>query len=376
MEITNLTLAYQILEIEGIIEGAFVKNVQEVGEGIFKFRLNTRQGMKNLIVNPSVLYLTEYKIQAKQDCHGFSAFLKKYLKNKKILSIKQHGFDRIAVLEFEEFFLILEFFHESNIILADRDYRILNSLKWRQWKDRTVRRGELYKFPPSRGKNPEKITFSEFKEFFNLSSDDCIRTLIKAVNIAPVFAEEILFELGIEKTKPAKGLGEKHLRNIYSAMKEYYSNISKQNLQPVLTKSHLLPFKLQSIKVSQAAVASLNEATDDFYSKEFLQKGEMATLEEKEKEISKLQFNLEQLNEAKKRFEKQVRGNKRKAELIYSHFDELQELINSLKQAEAKGAGKKDVMYKLKTAAEKGNKAAKLFSDLDLKRKELTVELK
>ena len=375
MEITNLTLAYQILEIKEIIDGAFVKNVQEIDEGIFKFKLSSKQGSKNLIVNANVLYLTDYKLPAKQNVYGFAAFLKKYLQNKKILSIKQHNFDRIAIAEFDEFLLIFEFFHESNVILTDKSNRILNSLKRRQWKDRTVRRGQEYKFPPSKGLNPEDIEFSELKEFFAKSPDDSIRTLIRAVNIAPIFAEEILFNLNIEKSKPAKGLKEKELKEIHSAIKEYAS-VSKKKLQPVLTKNHLLPFKLNSIKEKQAEVPFLNEAIDDFYSKEFLQKEKKEVVDEKEKESSKLQFNLEQLAESKEKFEKQAKENKQKAELIYSNFNELQELVNALKGTEKSESSKKEVMYKLKNAAKKGNKAAKLFSDLDFKKKELIVELK
>lgn len=375
MQITNLTLSYQILEIKDIIEGAFVKNVQLIDEGVFKLKLSTKQGSRNLIVNPSILYLTEYKLPAKQNVYGFSAFIKKYLSNKKILSIQQHEFDRIAILEFAEFSLILEFFHESNIILTDKTNRILNSLKWRKWRDRTVRKGEEYKFPPSRGKNPKEITFSELKESFSQSSDDCIRALIKVVNIAPIFAEEILFKLKIEKAKEAKKLKEKQLRQIYSAIKGHYADIAKQKSQPVRTKRYLLPFKLSSIKEEQEEVISLNEAIDDFYSKEFLQKGKRAEEREKEKELSRLEYNLGQLIEAKNRFEKQAKENRQNAELIYSHFNELQQLIDALKQAGAKGDDKSRIMYKLKIAAEKGNKAAELFSSFDLKRKELIVEL-
>lgn len=375
MQITNLTLAYQLLELRPLLEDAFVNNVQEISKEIYKFKLHTKEGTQSLIVNPSVLYLSQYKIPAKQNVYGFAAFLKKHLSNKKILSVEQHNFDRVVLLEFLDYFLILEFLKESNIILTDKKYKILRPLKRQHWKDRLVKKGEEYRFPPPKGVNPAEISFKELEACFRNSNLDAIRALVNSVNVAPVLGEEILYRLKIDKGAKAKEIQAADLKRIYALMKKFYSKISLKDLKPVKTKGFILPFGLDSLQEPQEKVVSLNDALDDIYSRDFLGKEIEEELAEKESEIAKLQYSLGQQLEVREKFVKQVEQNKQKAELIYKNFNELQELVGAIKRAEQKRLDRKEIMYKLENAAKKGSKAARLLKEYNPKNKEIVVEL-
>jgi len=374
MQITNLTLAYQILELQELI-GGYINKIQQIEKDIFRFRIHTKHGTKNLIVNPSTFYISQYKLAARKNPAGFPSFLHKHLYNKRIISLKQHEADRIAVLEFTDFFLILEFFHDSNIILTNKEMEILSAFKKQEWKDRIIKKGEIYKFPSSKGINPKTITLKELTALFAESSNDAIRTLVSGVNIAPIAAEESLFISGIEKNEKAKKLDQKQLKKLHSAIKETYSEAKKPDLKPVIAGDLLLPFHFKSINGDQPRTQSLNEAMDEHFSESLSERKLEPVKAEKEKQIKRTEFSLKQQLQAKEKFEKSVDESKKKAELIYENYSELQELVDAINSAISKGAKEKEIMYKMDLAAKKGNKAAKLFSSIDLKKKELVVEL-
>ena len=121
MQVSNLTLAYLLEEIRPFAVGAFVNKVQEIQKGIFKIKVHSKAGSKDLIVTDSALFFSNYSFTARQNSNTFFVKLRDFLSNKKISSITQHEFDRVAVIEFADFFLILELFHDSNAILADKE---------------------------------------------------------------------------------------------------------------------------------------------------------------------------------------------------------------------------------------------------------------
>ncbi len=374
MQITNLTLAYQILEMQELLNG-YINKIQQIEKDVFRFKIHTKEGTKNVIINPSTFYISQYKLAARKNPTGFASFLHKNLYNKRVLSLKQHEADRIAIMEFRDYFLIFEFFHDSNMILTNKEMEIISAFKKQEWKDRTIKKGEIYKFPSSKGISPKEISLKEMKVIFAESSNDAIRTLVSGVNIAPIAAEESLFLAGIEKKEKAEKLDEKQLKKLHSVVKKMYSEAKKANLKPIIAGDLLLPYAFKSINDEQLRTKSLNEFLDGHFSESLSARKVEPVKAEKEKQIKKAEFSLKQQLDAREKFNKQVDESKIKAELIYGNFSELQELFDAINAALAKGATEKEIMYKMSLAAKKGNKAAKLFSAIDLKKKELVVEL-
>jgi len=374
-KITNLTLRYLILELKPLLEGAFLNRVQEVDREIYKFKIRTREGSKDLIIRPSALYLTQYKIPAKQNAYGFGAFLNKHLKNKKIMGVEQHGSDRIAILEFSDYFLIAEFLSDFNIVLCNHEMEILQPLHRKAYRDRTLKKGIPYQFPPVRGLNPAKITSQELKKIFEVSELDAVRTLIKNINIAPIFAEEVLFLAKIDKHTPTKKLSSAGIAKLHACIQGAYKGKADANKKPVLFQTMLLPFGLQSVSAKETDAGNLNTAADGIFSKEFLLRSRKDEGEKTSKEKAKTEYYLNEQIMAKEHMRQKIEKGKIAAELIYANFPELQELIAAIKSAERRKLPKKQIMYKLKSAGDKGSRAAKLLVEYDPKHKEIVVEL-
>ena len=354
MQIPNISLAYIVAELAPILEGSIVRKVQELENGWLKFRLQTRQGTKDLIAAPDALFITSFSIPAKKETSGYGAFLRKKLSNKKVLSLKQQGLDRIVTMQLEGFFLIFELFAKGNVILADESMQILSAYRKEQWKDRTLRKGEQYKAPSSKGVNPQELDAAKLESIFKESDSDLVRALVKEVNIAPVFAEAACLNAGLEKETRAKGLAVEETAKLAAEITALYA-IDPKKERPVIAekdgKKMLLPFlpKLPGIKELQSFPSSLNDAIDAVYSKSFSEskgEGEKTALSKKK---SELEHSMRQQKEALEMLLAKVEDNAKKAELIYANYTRLFALGEALRSAKKQNQQEKDVMYKLKT---------------------------
>jgi len=343
MQITNLALAYSLLELKPLLENNIISKIQELENTGLKVRL--RSGKKDLILAPNLVFFSSFSMPAKQQSSGFGGFLKKHLSGKKILKLEQHGLDRILVLEFNDYFLVLELFAKGNIILTDKKMEILGVLRNEQWKDRTLRKGREYIFPASKGLNPKEISFGEFEKAVLAQGSDIVHALIQALNIAPVVAEACLSELGIPKDSAAKNISKKQFEKIFEKILEYYS-MKKALLKPVLAQTSsgqaLLPFSLRETKTI-AEFDSLNSALESLASNPLPDKKQQGL----EKKIAELEKSIEQQKASKEKFGKQIELNRKKAEAIYAHYAEIQNAFSLLRELKSEKTNKKDIMYKL-----------------------------
>jgi predicted ribosome quality control (RQC) complex YloA/Tae2 family protein len=357
MQIPNISLAYLVAELAPTLEGSIVRKVQELENGWLKFRLQTRQGTKDLIAAPDALFATSFSIPAKQETSGYGAFLRKKLSNKKILSFKQQGLDRIIAMRLEGFFLIFELFAKGNVVLADENMLILSAYRKEQWKDRTLRKGEQYKGPSSKGISPQGIGAAELGGILNESDSDLVRTLVKGLNIAPVFAEAACLALssdddGLGKEMPAKALSGEQTAKLAAEISGLYS-VDLKKERPAIAekdgKKMLLPF-LPSLPglVALQSFPSLNGAIDAIYSKSF---SESAGEQEKtlvSKKKGELEHSMRQQKEALEMLAARAENNAKKAELIYANYPQLFALQEALRSAKKQNQDEKEVMYTLK----------------------------
>lgn len=348
-----------------MLVGSFVKKFQQIDQDNFKLKLNTKQGTKDLAITPFAVFFTNYKLRASEEAGGFCTFLRKQLENKRILSAEQHGFDRILQFEFEEFFLVIELFSEGNLILTDKDYKIISCYRKQEWKDRKIMRNVQYKFPLSKGVSPTEISLTDFQRICRQSKTDIVRTLIKNLNIAPIFAEEICTRCKVEKAKEAVNLAEQQIKAVHVELQKMFGEISLANLKPIILRENsaeqILPFELLAKPATlQVSVATMNDAIDEAICKSFVTKEVAVVSEKAANAIAKLEHSLAEMEAAKARFESESQENKQKAELIYKHFDKIEQLL---------------------AAAQKETDAAKLkqkfpfVKAFDAKKKQLVVDL-
>ncbi len=359
MELPNISFSYLVAELSPLLEGAYVNKVQELGNDRIKFKVRTRAGTKNLILTLRAPYFTQFKLEARQTTSGYAAFLRKRIEGKKILSFFQHKADRIAVLEFPDCFLIMELFAKGNFVLTDKGMRVLSAYRKEQWSDRETRKGSEYRFPSSGKLSPLNAIPEELQKAFFDSKKDLIRSLVAAVNLSPPVAEQILSDLGLEKSLSPQTLSNPQLNGLAKKMKAYYS-VDLKKASPLLYGETLFPFPLSVFGKPEKSFPSVNDAVDELLSKPFLSEKTAETEKKFNKNTEALRRSLEDQLNAREKLENQSRENMKKGEFIYAHFNELQQIMDAAKNLRTEG--KKEVMYKMNLLASKGNTMAKKVS--------------
>src|SRR3989344_3599164 len=348
MQLNNLSLAFHVQELNKLLAGSYVNKLQEVASDVFKLKLHSKQGTHNLIITLNNFFLTNYKIGALKQTSGFGAFLRKRLENKKILSIKQHEADRIVLIEFDAYYLILELFAQGNIILTNKEFKTESAFKKKEEKERTIKKETIYQFPKTSKINPFKLEERELEKSLKNSEKPIKEAILQELSIAPIVAEEALFSAKISKEKFSKELNEKETKKLFNAIKELHS-LEEKKMAPVfvLENMEVLPFKFESIKQKTKKIETINEALDDNEAKQFIAEKIEQKHSQGDKKLTALKKSIEKQKQAKTRLEKEMLENKQKAESIYRHFTELNETMNQLKNLESIEENEQEIMYKM-----------------------------
>jgi len=366
IQLSNLALKHLVEELQ-VLENGFVNNVQTLENEWIKMKVHTKQfGDKNLILTPNSLFVSNYSLPAKQSPGGFSALLKKYLFNQRIISLKLHSVDRIVVMEFPEMLLILELFAKGNLILCNREKIIIKSMRREEWKDRTLQANEVYKFPSSRGANPAEETLVDFEKKLKENNKSFFGACVDILNTSPLILEYVFDELKIDKKKDATKATQKEVKEVLVKMKEIYS--SKEGKvylnQGVIYSTEIGKEKEKEFENIGAALNSLLVSNAE--------KKEVVIKDAPKTEETKKKIKFEKDIEAK---EAQIKGllikeneSQKKGETIFLHYAEIKSVLEAVSKAKSKGLDEKEIISKI-------NAIKPLIKELDFKKKKIVLTL-
>lgn len=166
-----------VKEAEGILMNAKIDKIHQPQKDEIIITLRTLKGNIKLHIsaNPNYprIYLTDNKFDNPEVAPMFCMLLRKHLLSYKITSVTQYDFERIIVINMQGYdelsdltskTLIVELMGKySNIILLDRDAKIIDSIKRIDISTSTVRQilpTLTYHFPPKQDKiNPLEYNF-------------------------------------------------------------------------------------------------------------------------------------------------------------------------------------------------------------------------
>lgn len=293
------------------IEKAHLTKVQQIGKELFRLSFSTKSGKKDLLVDIGKRFnITGYSIKAPEKPSQVSIVLRKYLENRILEKIEQHGFDRVIVLDFGENKIILEFFSHGNLILIDNKDKIILTFRHEEWKDRKLEKGQTYLFPKG-SLNPYTIGPSEFKEIF--TEKDTVRSLVKSLSFGGDYAEEICLLAGVDKNKEPD---EKDKEKLYKSMKK----ILDFKIEPVIQNDRLFPFPLSGLEI-QKRFKSMSEAVDEFY----------LSKQPESQKLKKLRKRLDEQTKALDRFSGEAEDSRKKGDLIYSNYTSIEKMLDKKK---------------------------------------------
>ncbi len=326
-------------ELDGLIGSRFDKVYQPTNEE-FILVFNKEGNISVKIILGKAIFFTNEK---NPNITNFCTNLKKQIDNFKLTEIKQDNLERILEFHLEsklKRILIVELFSKGNIILCDKDYNILLALKQQEWKDRTIRPKEIYKYPPSNHHNPFDLNFNKFKEVINDSNkENLVKTLAMDLALGGLFAEEICLRANVDKNK--KELTDKELERIYNVINDLKSSKINAN---VIENIDAIPFDLEYYKDNKKIeFKSFSEALEYYY------KNYSEALGKFDSKIEKLNKIVEEQEKHTKEIINEHEDSKKKADLIYENYSYVKEVLDVIKKARGKNISWNEIKEKLKS---------------------------
>ncbi|MBP2132993.1 putative ribosome quality control (RQC) complex YloA/Tae2 family protein [Methanomicrobium sp. W14] len=303
----------------------WIGKIYQYNNETFGFRLNGDDHQKyNFLVECSRrAHISEKLPPAPKNPSGYSMFLRKYISGGRILDITQYGIQRIVDFKIgkteQVLHLIFELFDEGNAILCDNNYIIQNPLKNHRFRDREVLPGVRYELP-------EEIIYPENIEKTSLllkkSDKNLVKTIASYFMTGGNYAEEICRISDYDKNMDVQ-LADPE--TIFKAFSEVLSRCT-DNKNPVITGSGCWPFLFEGEKPVQE-FESYNNALNSFY----------PLPEEEEKDAKPVLSKEEVIRNRQKKaiegFEKNIILIQKKVDLIYSNYQLVSEIINTLNEA-------------------------------------------
>jgi predicted ribosome quality control (RQC) complex YloA/Tae2 family protein len=354
------------------------------------------------------VHTTQYPPENPKVPPSFPMLLRKHLKNATVKGVKQHNFDRILEIDIQKehrFTLVVELFSQGNIILLDEENRIILPLKHRHAQGRKITSKEDYHYPEERGIHPLNVELHDLKDLFENSDSDLIRTLARS-GLGGMYSEEIFLRSGVDKKLPANEVSDEEVKSIHQSMKELFEPLKTFNFQPQIVreaveddeneneiddkkeqteiesddqessskaeikkpktgKEDVLPLDILTYQnFKKERFDTFNQASDEFYSDKVGADIKKVQEDIWAKEVGKYEKRLHIQEETLKKFEKTVVESKKKGDLLYSHYSDVQNILDIIHQAREKYSWI-EIASILKKGRKDGLKEAQNIESLD-----------
>lgn len=420
-EMTSADVAAIVAELttgETTLLDAKIEKIYQPDNDEIRINLFARnRGRDNLIIESGKrLHMSKYLKESPKVAQSFPMLLRKYIMGARIISIEQHEFDRIIKIGLirggEESILIAELFSKGNIILTDKEGKIILPMKPVTFKERRIRSGEIYELPKNQI-NPMKTSVEEMKEILSASDRDAIRTLANQFNLGGLYSEEVFRRCSVDKTKPAAELTDDEIQIIYDTINEMLDPIRKSSFSPrLILKEKKEKGKAEPVTQPDAAATekapaftlppgmeiadvvaldlaqykdlpfvgfkTFSEALDEAFGKTALKEVEVKKEEVKQdKKLGIYERRLKQQTETIEKFDREIEKNTKIAETIYSNYAFVESILNVLNGARDSGRSWDEIKKIIETAKkENSNEAAKAILSIQQADASVTVDLK
>ncbi|MBD3388451.1 MAG: hypothetical protein GF416_05215 [Candidatus Altiarchaeales archaeon] len=336
-ELSSVDLKFLVRELRELLVGARVDRVYQVGERELAFRMYGKGGL-DFISASNFMCVTKYRRPAPRQPSSFAMQLRKNLKGKSVRDVRQHGFDRIVEVKFDEHILVFELFSKGNVILCDSGMKIMGLLDWQKWRDRTLGVGRVYEYPPP-VKDPQLVDEDGFREVMSSSEKGVASTLATRFSLGGYYAEKVCGDAGID---PGAAYDEVDHGMLWRAFQDFIDSL-EADANPVLEEDNVLPFG-----GGENRFHSFNEAVDEYFSRMEREDKEFKVEAGIESKRERLEKQLENQLRAYEEASSGVDEERAKGDRLYQRMSELNLALDRIRELKRKGLDDEDIMEELK----------------------------
>ena len=376
---SNVDIMLVLPEIRKAIEGAFVKNIYLHGH-VFVFKLyQPSGGNAQLLIEPGRrIHLTEFHRVAQKQPTKFVTVLRKYLRDKRIVSVKQHGLDRIVVFETGDesgtYKLVAELFGDGNLILLDPQDAIFVAMRYKRMRDRDLVPKAKYELPPQRGIDLFTLEGQSLKETISDSKANVVRTLASRLNLDALSCEEICALSAVPPTVMVSDLDDQSFHNLERGLHSFGEKLKTGANGPCLVFEEseqseaesaplaFLPFEFAFYHGLQTKqFDTFSQAIDEFFGVSPLEEAEGETNDKLTEEKLRLQTIIDKQQESLSLLRKNSEVLRKEGELIYANFQVVQEMLESVTGARSRGQDWDEIVRRIEKGKKEGVQSAALI---------------
>ncbi len=389
---SNVDIRLILPELRESAEGAFIKNVYQYGD-IFVLKIyQPGGGTSQLLIHPGHrIHLTEYSRKAPRNPPKFCTVLRKYLRDRRILSVKQHELDRIVVIEVGDdessYKLVAELFGNGNLLLLDPSDIIFVAKSYRKMRDRDIMPKAKYEFPPPRGTDVLTLDSDSLQEIVADSKANIVRTLASRLNLDSLSCEEICALARVSPKVMSPEIDSQTLSDLKVGLADFVeklkTGVNEPNIvldEPVEDEEPefiaFLPFRFELYKELPAETFdSFSQAIDEFSG---VSESELEDEQEQDalsREQKRLQRIIDKQNESIEKLVAKAKVLRINGELIYSHFTIIQEVLETVTKARSGGVQWDEIIAKIDEGRKQGIPSAQLIQRIIPSQGQIIVKL-
>lgn len=389
-ELTSIDIAAIVAELDAY-RGAVVDKAYLYNDGMIRLKLRDfDRGRVELLIevgDKKRIHVAEptHVPDAPERPPNFARMLRNRLAGASLTSISQYEFDRIVTLGFDRggdrTDVVAELFGQGNVAVVDGLGDVIDSMSTVRLRSRTVAPGARYGYPDTRV-NPMTISRDGFHAVVRDSEADLVRTLATQVNLGGLYAEELCHRADVDKEQAAKSANDSVLNAVYGELERLVGAISDRQFEPQLYENDETVIDVTPIPIERYAsleatsFSSFNEAVDTYYYR--LGRSSPSTDTRRpdfEAAIERKQRIIQQQEEAINRFDEQADAERQKAELLYTHYGLVDDIISTIKDARNQGLGWDEIEATVAAGAEQDIEAATAVQSVDGSTGHVTIDL-
>ena len=329
MKLAGIELRYLVNDLSEKTKGYYVSNIYGISKESLLFKLHHPEKSDIMLMFSTFgLWISSVRIEQIETNKLLKRFRKDLLRLK-LENVEQLGTERIAYLKFKgfdkEYVLIGEFFGDGNIILCNKEMKILALLHSLDVRHRKLQVGLQYEPPPENNLDIFKITKEELNEnrIPDISSD---RWLGRTLGLPTRYVESIFQNANIDSKKMCSDLSDNDLTMIVNSTNEITDKVIKGDHEPIIVndenKSEVFPINLVKDNTKTESVSSFIEGLDKLFTQKILESGKDIQSQSTDKKILELETQIDEQKKA-------IATVKEKSEKISNLAKSLLELVTN-----------------------------------------------
>lgn len=306
MTLAGIELRYLVTEVSNRIKDYYVSNIYGITRNSVLFKLHHPEKPDILLMFSTFgFWITNVKINQIEE-NRLVKRLRNDLLRARITDIKQIGSERIVHVTFsglnQEFILVGEFFGDGNILLCNKEMKILSLLHSIDVRHRKLGVGLPYVPPPASGSDIFTVTQKDLAEIKSVSTV-VVRWIGRTLGLPTKYAEEITRIAGIDPQRVGNTLSDEEVDKIFQVTTDLIQRVVTGKHESYIIRgdkgADVYPVPLGDVSQSNVTkVSSFMEGLDSLFSENLLEEGKSSQTDTVSQRITEIEHKLEEQNKA------------------------------------------------------------------------------